>query len=205
SAQTLSGGVSSKDKILLANNTSDGSQSQGFHINSSGAAAGTFCNVELFGNTVTNVYDWQDYLATSSLHSGQNGNGIDIDGCSGVWAHDNKIFNTDFSGIRIFNGWFNNIGPDNLIRGAGEQSFYCEFNCQGNNVHNNHIYDGLFGVNDNNAEQRTDEVLNNYWDNDIHDVQGTAIQCNACNEKGNTFDGVIIGTSLGGGSAGGYN
>jgi len=204
-AKTLAGGVSAPDKILLFNNTSDGSQAQGIHVQDSGAPPGTYCNVELADNTITNVHDWQDYLASSTAHSGQNGNGIDIDGCADVWAHDNKILGTEFSGIRIFNGWYNDIGPNNLIRFAGEQSLYCEFNCQGNVFHDNKVYDSLFGVNDNNAELRSNKQLNEYVHNTFRNIQGTAIQCNACIAIENTAEGVVTGFNIGGGGAGGYN
>src|SRR6185437_9571216 len=154
---------------------------------------------------ITNVWDWSDYQATSSAHSGENGNGIDIDSCSGVHVHDNTILHPDFSGIRIFNGWYNDIGPNNLIRFAGEQSLYAEFNSQGNIFHDNKVYDGLFGVNDNNAELRTDKQLNEYIHNSFRNIAGTGIICNACIAKDNTFEGVIIGAQISGGGTGGYN
>lgn len=203
-AQTLSGGVDAYDRITLHDSVLDGSQSDGIHVEAAGNPAGTYCNVVVRDNTITNVWDWQDYLASSTAHSGQNGNGIDIDSCNGVVVENNTIDHVEFSGIRFYNTW-DSTARGNTVRHAGEQSLYAEFNSQGNTFEDNHVFDSMFGTNDNNAEQRTALRLNRYIHNYYRNIQGTGIVCNACIAEGNTFEGVVEGVLLGGGGSGGYN
>jgi hypothetical protein len=189
---------STSNSALIRNIQSTGSLVEGIQVENSNGGTGvenTNGSCEISGSNVQNVGD-------IAADSGLTGNAYSAYLMGPCDIHDNKSYNTAYSGVRVTSS--NGVKVHhNDIQYAGETAIYCpELGGYGDECDDNNVWHSQQGINNTNTASAYTPLPSVITNNHLTDIAGIGIFCGNANCSGNTLDGVPIPISVGSGGTG---